>query len=342
MAELDTRFNLDPARLNPSQDSGDFFLKGFSSIGDTIQRNKNYAATLQEMRDRRAAVAAESEWRREQAKTQADQWAREQARADDTLQFYKDKEAWDEAHPTGSSLSQWEEVPDPNDPTGQHKILKARTGGFYDEEKRKSLAAAAARTPGTKLLPQPVQAELTADGQDVGNIARANTKWKPDYAGTRAFGEAGIDIAGGIFNSQSAKDAQDWWADYRANVSSIKRNRLYGASLTDNERDDFDRNDIHPGMRPEQIKRNLDRQRDLLRIAATRKAGGLIAQGAEPTAVEQYLHVHLEDLGFKIKRDPTSNKVTEITEFPAIEGMALGVGGPASAGVNPDDLGGSQ
>lgn len=326
---LDTRFNIDPAKLQPNSDYAKLLYEGTAGIGETIQQNRATKAKLnlarEAERNRIALAGQESEWRRLEAE-------REQRNWDATMALNTRKENWDEAHPPHTSPDFWQS--DPNNPGA----LMPRPGGPYDPKTIETQAKARARTPGTKLLPQPIQEDLKANGADLGNIGRATLNWKPDYAGSRAFGEAGIDIGAGIFNSQSSKDAQNWWADYRANVASIKRNRLYGASLTDNERADFDRNDINPGMRPEQIQRNLTRQRDILRIAATKQAAGLVHQGAEPNAIESYLGIPLDRLGFQVKRDP-KRQITEITEYPIIEGMDFGSGGYGTVGDDPNSLG---
>jgi len=325
---LDTRFNLDPAKLQPNSDYARLLYEGTAGIGDTIQKNRATRAKLnlerEAERNRVALAGQESEWRRLEAE-------REQRNWDATMALNTRKENFDEAHPPHTSPDFWQ--PDPNKPGA----LMPTVGGPYDKDRIAEIAKARYRTPGTKLLPKPLQDDLTVDGQDLGNMGRITTTWKPDYGGHTATGELTNDLGRMGFGA-SNKDQANWWADYRANIASIKRNRLYGASLTDNERADFDRNDINPGMDAGLIQKNLTRQRDILRIAATRKAGGLIAQQADPTAVEQYLGIHLEDLGFKIKRG-NDNRISEITEFPVIEGMDFGSGGYSTAGSDPNSLG---
>jgi len=211
--------------------------------------------------------------------------------------------------------------------------LKPAPKGPADPEYLKEAAAARSRTPGTKPLSKAWADTVASAGQDLKNLNGTASTFKPEYAGHAATGELGNDMARVGVEWLGSKDQADWWANYRANTATIKRNRLFGASLTDNERADFERSDINPSMDPGLIQKNLARQHDILLMGATKMAGDLLAGGTDPTVVEQQLGVRLDDLGFKIKRDPKTNRVSEITEYPYIEGLStIGAGGD-----NPDD-----
>lgn len=63
------------------------------------------------------------------------------------------------------------------------------------------------------------------------------------------------------------------------------RNELFGASLTANEQEAFNKADINPNMSPELIKKNLALQQEILRVANARKAATLVAGNVNPEQV---------------------------------------------------------
>jgi hypothetical protein len=60
-----------------------------------------------------------------------------------------------------------------------------------------------------------------------------------------------------IASTQNAKDAQNWWAMYHNIYTLGERNKLFGATLTDNEQREWKKNAIGENMSPEQIKTRL-------------------------------------------------------------------------------------
>ena len=51
----------------------------------------------------------------------------------------------------------------------------------------------------------------------------------------------------------------DWWQRYQEQKNRVRK-ELYGSALTETEAREFDKANIHPGMKPAQIKANLARQ----------------------------------------------------------------------------------
>lgn len=80
-----------------------------------------------------------------------------------------------------------------------------------------------------------------------------------------SFGGYGADFAGNAANLirrnvTGDKDGQaDWWSRYQSQKNVI-RNRLFGSALTATEKAEFDKAMISPGMTPEVIRTNLQRQ----------------------------------------------------------------------------------
>lgn len=81
------------------------------------------------------------------------------------------------------------------------------------------------------------------------------------------------------FGSSSAdKDFVGWWQDYQNNVNQI-RNKLFGASLTANEKAEFEKSIVTFGMDPEIARENLKKQavqayKAWLKIKASKEAQG--------------------------------------------------------------------
>lgn len=66
-------------------------------------------------------------------------------------------------------------------------------------------------------------------------------------------------------------DFVDWWQKYQEQ-KNIVRHELYGSALTETEKSEFDKANIHPGMAPKQIEINLSRQEALNKRAAAKLA----------------------------------------------------------------------
>jgi hypothetical protein len=70
----------------------------------------------------------------------------------------------------------------------------------------------------------------------------------------------------------------EWWAGLYE-IDNLIRNDLFGASLTQGEKQAYARTTVTPGMRPDQIRANLARREDIMRGALSRYVNGLKAGG---------------------------------------------------------------
>lgn len=133
--------------------------------------------------------------------------------------------------------------------------------------------------------------KLSEEGAKVDQIRRFNTTFQPGYAGWKvnAVGElantAGRNLPEGMVGKERA-DASQWWQDYDFYKNQV-RHGIYGASLTKNEQGAFLRADIHPGMDPVQIQRNLARQQRLIENSIRRKGNALIGSTYDNGAVSK-------------------------------------------------------
>jgi hypothetical protein len=160
-----------------------------------------------------------------------------------------------------------------------------------------SAARASAKPPApAKPLPHNAVKDLAAAGESYGDFNRLVGGFKPEYAGWKVgyIGEKANQLARttGIGNV----DAGDWWADYSAK-RNVTRNKLFGSALTAQEKTEFEKADIGPGMTPDAITRNLARQQAAATAAARKLGGYYVKSGRDPGEIEAALGVGLEEIG---------------------------------------------
>ena len=97
----------------------------------------------------------------------------------------------------------------------------------------------------------------------------------PNYAA-----QYGLTIAPG------AKEAQNWWAAWQELRTLPERNRLFGATLTDNERREWTKADINAAMGPEQVKTAVLRIMKIMQDKARQNARIMMADGFDAEDIE--------------------------------------------------------
>lgn len=337
------QFTISPMNLSPAGDIGTGIRQGFTGIADVVLKNRDYAAQLEQARANQALAREGLAFRNEQALQEQKNWEKSYGIQQEQLQLAKDKEAFDQLHPTATSPAFW--IPDTS-PGALPGQLKPAPKGPYDLETIKAATEARSKTPGTRPL-GPTAQKLTKDtGDSLHNTTYSLNTWKPEYGGNYAMGELGVNLRAKLFDDATAKDAQNWWSQYRGYVQAIRKNQLYGAALSPGEQESFDAFEVQPTMRPDQIEANLKHQHEITVNAAARVAASLLAGGADPTSVEQQIGMDLRDLGFKLQKDNKTNRILSIDAFPVVPGSEdvgkYGVGGQPDPLDPYKNLGGSQ
>jgi hypothetical protein len=171
--------------------------------------------------------------------------------------------------------------------------------------------------------------KLTEEGQKFGALTRVGEGFKDEYAG---YGMAKVgDLANtagrylpeGVVGKDIAAGAS-WWQGYDR-FKNVTRHELYGAALTPTEQRVFEQADINPGMRPEQIRKNLKVQTDVVQNGLKRKANSLIEAGYDPAPIAAAYGVDLKDLGVtatKGDRTKPAPKITNRDDANALIGEA--------------------
>lgn len=161
------------------------------------------------------------------------------------------------------------------------------------------------RPPQTaKPLAQNTVNALGEAGEGVTNFGRLVSTWSPNFGGKGMawIGElqnaAGRNLPPVTDNLRNNADQAAWWQDYQEQKNII-RNKLFGSALTATEKGEFEKASINPGMQPDQIKKNLDRQQAAAKRAATKMASYYVKAGYQPDQIEAALGVPLAELGIR-------------------------------------------
>lgn len=81
------------------------------------------------------------------------------------------------------------------------------------------------------------------------------------------------------------KGQAQWWQRYQQ-FANLERNKLFGAALTPGEAAEFNKAMVSPGMKPDEIRANLSRQRDVASKALSRIVNSMVASGYNAQAIE--------------------------------------------------------
>ncbi|MTW19449.1 hypothetical protein GJ689_24975 [Rhodoplanes serenus] len=168
--------------------------------------------------------------------------------------------------------------------------------------------------------------KLDEEGGKFQNLSGFADTFKPEYAGYGAswIGDAanaaGRYLPQGVVGKTAAEGAS-WWQNYDR-YKNVVRNELFGSALTATEKSAFERADINPGMTPDQITRNLRRQREIATNGLRRKANAMIAAGYDPDVIGKAYGLDLGSIGVKdqgrvrpgVTAPAAPSKVTNSTE----------------------------
>jgi hypothetical protein len=110
-----------------------------------------------------------------------------------------------------------------------------------------------------KTLPQSALKDIGALEETAGRIGRLQSEFDPRFAGLKG---AAATIAGNNIPGVTT-DASEWWKNYRKEAELVERHAMFGASLTEGEKQAWRDADIAPKMAPDAIQRNLARRKEL-------------------------------------------------------------------------------
>lgn len=182
-------------------------------------------------------------------------------------------------------------------PDGRKITVKMLDGQPYDPITNKPITpeAIAEMPRRTEKLPFNSVKEFAEQGGVLKTYDELGAGFKDTYA-DKTFSAIG-DIQNwiGSRGKLGFGDQADWWSEYYRQ-RNVARNALFGSALTKTEAAAFEKTDINPGMDPKQIRRNLERQRELARSAAFKLGSSMSEQGFDKNAIESAIGYKLDDL----------------------------------------------
>lgn len=137
-----------------------------------------------------------------------------------------------------------------------------------------------------KAIPIPALEKLAKQSDSVSKTDSLLSTFDPSYVGfvSDPLGKAAISIALRSSDPKSLAMGQ-WWQGYQEDVNRI-RNELFGAALTAQEKSEFDRAIVTPGMSGEQARLNLKKQAEQAQKAYDKITNAVRAGGYSKSAID--------------------------------------------------------
>lgn len=176
-------------------------------------------------------------------------------------------------------------------------------------------------TRSTRQLPQPAIDRLTDGTTTLSALDRAVNGFRAEFSGNTFTGGIENQLQG--LNSNIGTPGQNqWWQDVYG-TDNVARNQLFGASLTQGEKDAWERYTVNPRMDPSQVLENLTRRAEIARGALRRLSRTYEANGYNRDAIEE----SMGDLrGLLSPRAEQAGANQESDVAPAAAAGAQGVG----------------
>lgn len=177
-------------------------------------------------------------------------------------------------------------------------------------------------------LPTQLEKKLDDIGTTFVTLNRANQTRKPQYFGIAPSDEvanmiiAGVERGlpvGDIMASVGSKaprvtpETVNWWKDYQAFVAQV-RNKLFGATLTPREAEDFRKFTLSPATAPNVADDYFNNQIKIIGAAIERERGKARARGVTDETISAYLDVPQDATGGP--RVPTIKTQAEFDALP--------------------------
>jgi hypothetical protein len=185
-------------------------------------------------------------------------------------------------------------------------------------------------------LPQNVITSLNSTGKTLTDADRFTRTFEDRFAGYKvnALGEAAMTAGRAGVGTEAMRQGASWWQDY-ARYRNQVRNELFGSALTAPEARAFEQADIQPGMDPEQIRRNLTRQREAAMSAAKKLVAPHVLAGKSVEQIEAAVGFSLSDMGIerparRERPQPPSATPAATTPAPAQSQPAASAAAPAA------------
>jgi tetratricopeptide (TPR) repeat protein len=177
-------------------------------------------------------------------------------------------------------------------------------------------------------LPSQLEKKLDEIGTTFVTLNRANQTRKPEYFGIAPSDEVANMIIAGVerglpvgdimrsVGSAAPKvtpDTVNWWKDYQAFVAQV-RNKLFGATLTPREAEDFRKFTLSPATAPDVANNYFNNQISIIKSAIERERTKARSRGVTDETISAYLDVPQDQTGGP--RIPTVDTQAEYDAVP--------------------------
>jgi len=220
------------------------------------------------------------------------------------------------------------------------KAIEAEDKANADLEKQKALfeqkkalkQIPSARSGGggsgkIQQLPAQLEKKLDEIGTTFVTLNRANQTRKPEYFGIAPSDDVANMIIAGVerglpvgdimrsVGSAAPKvtpDTVNWWKDYQAFVAQV-RNKLFGATLTPREAEDFRKFTLSPATAPNVANSYFNNQISIIKSAIERERTKARSRGVTDETISAYLDVPQDQSG-----GPRIPRINTKEEFDAL------------------------
>jgi hypothetical protein len=177
-------------------------------------------------------------------------------------------------------------------------------------------------------LPSQLEKKLDEIGTTFVTLNRANQTRKPEYFGIAPSDDVANMIIAGVerglpvgdimrsVGSAAPKvtpDTVNWWKDYQSFVAQV-RNKLFGATLTPREAEDFRKFTLSPATDPGVANSYFNNQINIIKSAIERERTKARSRGVNDETISAYLDVPQDQTGGP--RIPTVNTQAEFDAVP--------------------------
>lgn len=158
-----------------------------------------------------------------------------------------------------------------------------------DVEKVKALLKGA-NAPGAKMTASEKKDFITM-GEQLENIRGLATDFKDEYASQFGVEEGLKRVLSntvGEYAPQTAQDSNNWWNKWELLYTFPERHKIFGATLTGNEKADWERNKLRPGLGHKEVRRRIEWYQNKIQSWIDNAAAGKLAEGVNPDVLSGY------------------------------------------------------
>lgn len=187
-------------------------------------------------------------------------------------------------------------------PLGAPATYITGEGGIYSVDPRRPSAPAqpvvdatgkqVAKPKEVRPLQQGDREALEALAEQQRNFEDLSSTFKDEYAGGGPVGAAKIAVGGMAGNLASPKlqEATAWWAKFKKLVDLPERNKTFGSSLSNSEKQSWESaKNIKEGADPTLIRKTFAELQGIVSRKSANRRDSLIADGYRPEAIDALL-----------------------------------------------------